>query len=62
MNKENYVKFHEEAEKDDTLNDQAREWFDKMEKGDEEALSIWEWFKDISMVEYKSCLLYTSQF
>ena len=22
-----YVKFHEEAEKDDTLNDQAREWF-----------------------------------
>ena len=48
-----YVKFHEEAEKDDTLNDQAREWFAKMEKGDEEALSIWEWFKDISMVEYK---------
>ena len=38
-----YVKFHEEAEKDDTLNDQAREWFAKMEKGDEEALSIWEW-------------------
>ena len=48
-----YVKFHEEAEKDDTLNDQAREWFAKMEQGDEEALSIWEWFKDISMVEYK---------
>ena len=24
-----------------------------MEQGDEEALSIWEWFKDISMVEYK---------
>lgn len=34
------------------LNDQAREWFAKMER-DEEALSIWEWFKDISMVEYK---------
>ena len=32
-----YVKFHEEAEKDDTLNDQAREWFAKMEQGDEEA-------------------------
>ena len=48
-----YVKFHEEAEKDDTLNDQAREWFVKMEQGDEEALSIWQWFKDISLIEYK---------
>lgn len=48
-----YVKFHEEAEKDDTLNDQARQWFAKMEQGDEEALEIWEWFKNISMIEYK---------
>lgn len=48
-----YVKFHEEAEKDDTLNDKARAWFVKMEQGDEEALSIWEWFKDISLIEYK---------
>ena len=48
-----YVKFHEEAEKDDTLNDQAREWFAKMEKGNEEALEIWQWFKDISLIEYK---------
>ena len=48
-----YVKFHQEAEKDDSLNDQAREWFVKMEQGDEEALAIWQWFKDISLVEYK---------
>lgn len=48
-----YVKFHEEAEKDDTLNDEARAWFVKMEQGDGEALSIWEWFKDISLIEYK---------
>lgn len=48
-----YVKFHKEAEKDDSLNDQAREWFVKMEQGDEDALSIWKWFKDISLVEYK---------
>lgn len=47
-----YVKFHEEAEKDDSLNDQAREWFTKMEHGNEEALSIWEWFKEISLKEY----------
>ena len=48
-----YVKFHEEAEKDDSLNDEARAWFTKMEQGDQEALSIWQWFKDISLVEYK---------
>lgn len=48
-----YVKFHAEAEKDDALNDEARAWFAKMEQGDEEALEIWQWFKDISLVEYK---------
>ncbi|MBU5460732.1 arginine--tRNA ligase [Anaerostipes sp. MSJ-23] len=48
-----YVRFHKEAEKDDSLNDQAREWFVKMEQGDKEALEIWEWFKDISLIEYK---------
>ena len=48
-----YVKFHEEADKDDSLNDQARAWFTKMEHGDEEALDIWKWFVDISLKEYK---------
>lgn len=48
-----YVKFHEEAEKDPTLEDQAREWFAKMEQGNEEALEIWRWFVDISLVEYR---------
>jgi arginyl-tRNA synthetase len=47
-----YVKFHEEAEKDDSLNDEARAWFTRMEQGDEDALSIWEWFKEISLKEY----------
>lgn len=48
-----YVKFHTEAEQDETLIEQARAWFVKMEQGDEEALSIWQWFKDISMIEYR---------
>lgn len=48
-----YVKFHDEAANDDTLNDQAREWFSQMEQGNEEALSIWQWFVDISLKEYK---------
>lgn len=47
-----YVKFHEEAEKDPSLNDEARAWFAKMENGDEEALSIWKWFRDISLKEF----------
>lgn len=48
-----YVKFHEEAEKKPELNDEARAWFARMEQGDEEALKIWQWFKDISLIEYK---------
>lgn len=48
-----YVKFHDEAAKDESLIEQARAWFVKMEQGDEEALSIWQWFKDISMIEYR---------
>ena len=58
-----YVKFHEEAEKNPELNDEARAWFAKMEHGDEEALKIWQWFKDISLIEYKLltiCLVWTS--
>ncbi len=48
-----YVKFHKEADENPDLVDEARAWFNKMEKGDEEALSIWQWFKDISLKEYK---------
>ena len=47
-----YVKFHEEAEKDDSLNDEARAWFLKMEQGNEDALEIWQWFRDISLKEF----------
>ena len=47
-----YVKFHEEAEKDDSLNDEARAWYLKMEQCDEEALEIWQWFRDISLKEF----------
>ena len=48
-----YVKFNAEADKQPELMDEARAWFIKMEQGDEEALSIWKWFKDISMVEFE---------
>ncbi|MBR6173253.1 MAG: arginine--tRNA ligase [Eubacterium sp.] len=48
-----YVLFHQEADKDPALEDEARAWFAKMEQGDEEALSIWKWFVDISLEEFK---------
>ncbi|MCL2202777.1 MAG: arginine--tRNA ligase [Defluviitaleaceae bacterium] len=44
-----YVKFHEEAEKDPTLNETARAWVIKMAQGDEEALTLWNWFIELSM-------------
>lgn len=48
-----YVKFNEEAGERPELMDEARSWFVKMENNDKEALEIWKWFKDISMIEYE---------
>ena len=48
-----YVKFNSEAENHPELMDEARDWFVKMEAGDEEALVLWKWFKDISMIEFE---------
>ncbi len=47
-----YVKFHDEAEKDAALEDEARSWFVKMQNGEEEALSLWKWFYNISIKEF----------
>lgn len=47
-----YVKFHDEAEKQPELEDEAREWFVKMQNGEQEALSLWKWFYDISIKEF----------
>lgn len=44
-----YVRFHQEAEKDESLNDEGRAWFRKIELGDKEALSLFNWFKDLTM-------------
>lgn len=48
-----YVKFHEEAEKDPSLEDEAREYFKKLEDGDSETTELWKYFKDQSLVEFK---------
>ncbi len=49
-----YVRFHEEAEKDETLNDEARRVFFELENGDEKYLSMWQNIIDISMKEFDS--------
>lgn len=48
-----YVRFHEEAEKDPSLEDEAREAFSKMEQGDIECIELWKWFVEISIAEFK---------
>lgn len=44
-----YVRFHAEAEKHPELEDEGRAWFKKIEDGDPEALSIFRWFKDVTL-------------
>ena len=47
-----YTKFHEEAEKDPSLDDEARETFTKLEQGGEEETRLWQWFRDESLKEF----------
>lgn len=48
-----YVKFHEEAEKDPSLDDEARLNFKKLETGDKEATALWTRFRDLSLKEFE---------
>ena len=44
-----YVRFHEEAEKDEALNDEARAFFKKIEDKDAESVALFEWFKELTL-------------
>lgn len=48
-----YVRFHEEAKRDPTLEDEARAWFKKCEQNDKEAIRLWKKFKQLSLKEFK---------
>jgi arginyl-tRNA synthetase len=48
-----YVKVNTEAAEDETVHDQARSYFARMEAGDTEALALWQRFRDLSIVKYK---------
>lgn len=47
-----YVMFHEKAAVDDSLNDEARAWFKRLEDDDPEALELWQWFRTESLKEF----------
>ncbi|HFD1697141.1 TPA: arginine--tRNA ligase [Enterococcus faecium] len=47
-----YVQFHEVAETEPELNEEARAWFKRLEEGEEEAIQLWQWFRDESMKEF----------
>lgn len=47
-----YMKFHEEAEKDPSLEDEARKAFKDLEDGNEEAKALWSWFREVSLKEF----------
>lgn len=47
-----YVRFHEEAEKDPSLEEEARAAFRKLEEGDLETKKLWEHFRDLSLKEF----------
>lgn len=44
-----YVRFHQEAEKDPSLEDEGRLWFKKIEDNDPKATEIFNWFKEITL-------------
>ena len=48
-----YVKFHDEAKSNPSLEDDAREYFKKLEDGDEEATELWSYFREVSLKEFK---------
>lgn len=48
-----YVKFHKEAEKDPSLEDEGRAYFKALESGDEEAHALWKRFRDLSLKEFQ---------
>ena len=48
-----YVKFHEEAERDPALNDEARAEFHKLEEGDPDDIALRNWFVSVSLKEYE---------
>ncbi|MDR1842147.1 MAG: arginine--tRNA ligase, partial [Holophagales bacterium] len=48
-----YVRFHKEEEENAYTRDEARDWFRRLEAGDQEARRLWAWFREISLAEFQ---------
>jgi arginyl-tRNA synthetase len=48
-----YVKYHEASKLDPKLDDEARNWFKKLEDGDSEARELWQKCIDLSWIEFE---------
>lgn len=44
-----YIQFHEEVLQAPELEDEAREWFARLEQGDAQAIELWKYFVDVSI-------------
>ncbi len=47
-----YVRFHQEADTDASLDEEARHWFRRLEDGEKEAVDFWELFRRLSLENY----------
>ncbi|MFR7350065.1 arginine--tRNA ligase [Peptoniphilus sp.] len=47
-----YVRVNKEAEENEEIKDECRHYFASLEKGDEEAVKIWKWIREISLKEF----------
>ncbi|MEK6822704.1 MAG: arginine--tRNA ligase [Nanoarchaeota archaeon] len=48
-----YVKYSAEEEKDPALHEEAKQWFKKLEQGDEEATMLWKSFRNSNLEYFK---------
>ncbi len=48
-----YVDFNNLCKTDENMLETARDYFNKLENGDEESIKLWNWFKDISLMEFQ---------
>ncbi len=48
-----YVRINKIAKEDEAVMNQARENFKRLEEGDEELTKLWQYFRDVSLKEYK---------
>jgi arginyl-tRNA synthetase len=47
-----YVRFQKEAKEDESLREEGKAWFARLEQGDAEARGLWQRFRDVSLAEF----------